>query len=304
MLKRIILTATSIFLVLPVWASPLSDAAKSGDAALVEKLLNDGADVNEADTFGTPLHFAALSGHADVVALLSLRGADLGAKSDLLGTPLHAAITRNHWDTAAVLLTQGADVDARDRDDRTPLHIAAKNGSVELVKLLVDAGADVNFSRVGQGDNPYKLGEQTALHVALQNNYREVADLLISAGAAAMPVQSASEALSVADKERGRELAGTYCKTCHAVEIGDPPPAALDHGPPIIGIYGQPVAQDAAFEYSDALKDFGGEWTDDRLYSFVLRPMLTVPGTLMGHQLVKKPDEIADITAFLKSLAE
>jgi cytochrome c len=49
---------------------------------------------------------------------------------------------------------------------------------------------------------------------------------------------------------------------------------------------------------------FGGDWTDDRLYSFVLHPMLTVPGTLMGHQLVRKPDEIADIIAYLKSLSQ
>lgn len=304
MFYRILLALFGLTIAIPASAGLLGDAAKSGDAALVESLLNDGADVNEADSLGTPLHFAALNGHEDVVTLLSLRGADLGAMSDLLGTPLHAAVTRSRLGAAAALLTRGADVDARDRDNRTPLHIATKNGSVELVKLLIEAGADVNLSRVGQGDNRYKLGEQTALHVALQEKHLEVAELLRSAGATAMPVQSAAEVLSAANVERGRELVATYCKTCHAVEAGDPPPAAIDRGPPIIGIYGQSVAQDAAFEYSQALKEFGGEWTDDRLYSFILRPMLTVPGTLMGHQLVKKPDEIADITAFLKFLAE
>jgi len=70
------------------------------------------------------------------------------------------------------------------------------------------------------------------------------------------------------------------------------------------GIYGQPVAQNAAFEYSNNWKDFGGERTDNSFYSFIRRSMLTVPGALMGRQLVKKLDEIADITAFLKSLAE
>ena len=303
MFNRFILTVASLFLMFPAWAGELGDAAKSGDAILVAKLLEQGADVDEADNFGAPLHWAAMNGHTDVVSILVRRGANLEVQSNLLGAPLHAATSRNHLDVISVLLDHGAMVDVLDKDKRTPLHIAAKNGNLQSVKLLIDAGADVNFARVGQGDNSYKLGEQTALHVALQEKHTDVASLLRSSGATSLQIASAEIVLSEANIDNGRELTQTYCKVCHAVEAGDPAPSAVDHGPPLIGIYSQEVARDAAFEYSQALKDFGGEWTDDRLYSFIYRPMLTVPGTLMGHQLVQKPLETADITAFLKSLA-
>jgi ankyrin repeat protein len=296
--------ATLIFPGHGLMAAPLGDAAKSGDAALVAKLLDEGADIDEAGTFGTALHWAALNDHAGIVALLAGRGADLSAQSDVLGTPLHAAAQRDHSEVVLILLDQGAGVDPRDRDDNTPLLIAAKMGSTGVARVLIDAGADVNAISLGQGSNQYKLGEQNALHLALQEQHLEIVGILRSAGAAAMPVQSSAEELSAASADSGRELAGTYCRACHVIEAGDPAPAAFDHGPPLIGIAGQQVTRDASFEYSDALRKFGGDWTDDRLYAFVLRPMLTVPGTLMGHQLVRKPDEIADIVAYLKSLAQ
>lgn len=285
-------------------AGALEDAAKSGDVDLVLVLLDEGADINEAGSFGTPLHLAVLNDHAKVVAVLAERGADLNALSDLLGTPLHTAAQRDRPAPAGVLLEHGASTDARNKENHTPLQTAAKLGSTEVARVLIDGGADVTVISVGAGGNNYKLGEQTALHLALQSDKPEIAEMLRAAGAGPMPVPPADAALAGADVEQGREHAQTYCRTCHAIEAGDPPPAAFDHGPPLIGIVGEPVARDAAFAYSDALRAFGGDWTDDRLYAFVYRPMLTVPGTLMGHQLVKKPEETADIVAYLISLPE
>jgi cytochrome c2 len=287
-----------------VMANPLGDAAKSGDAALVAKLLDEGADVDEAGTFGTALHLAALNDHAEVVALLADRGADLNAMSNLLGTPLHAVAQRDYSEVVLVLLDHGASISSRDKDGTTPLQVAAKMGSADVARVLTDAGADVNVITIGQGADRFMLGERTALHLALQEEHLEIADILRSAGAVAGPIQSSTEALSGASADGGRELADTHCRICHAIETGDPAPAAIGFGPSLSGIAGQQVARDASFEYSDALREFGGDWTDDRLYSFVLRPMLTVPGTTMGHRLVRKPEEIADIIAYLKSLPQ
>jgi cytochrome c2 len=296
--------ATLVSLGHELMASTLGDAAKSGDADLVEKLLNEGADIDETDKFGTALHWAALNGHAEVVAVLAVRGADLNANSDLLGTPLHAAAQRDHSEVVFVLLAHGASIDSRDKGYDTPLQIAAKRGSANVTRALIDAGADLTAISIGHGDRQYNLGERTALHIALEEGHLEIAGILRAAGAVAVPVQSSAKALSGASVDSGRELAGIYCRICHIIEAGDPAPSGLDHGPPLIGITGQQVAHDASFLYSDALREFGGDWTDDRLYSFVLRPMLTVPGTLMGHHLVGKPDEIADIIAYLKSLPQ
>lgn len=283
-------------------AGPLRDAAKSGDAELVTQLLDEGAEVDEIHGVGTALHWAALHGHADIIKILAVRGAELGTKSDLLGTPLHTAANRGQTNAASALIQHGAEVDARDKDDKTPLHIAAKVGSNNIAEILINAGADVNAIVVGHGGNRYKLGEMTPLHLALQEDNLEIADALRAAGAVATPVEPASEILARANAETGRELAGTYCRTCHAIEAGDADPVTFDRGPNIVGILGQQVARDTSFKYSDALREFGGVWTDDRLYAYALRPMLTVPGTSMGHQLVRKPEEIADIIAYLKSL--
>ena len=67
-------TILAFFLVmwsaLPAISATLSDAAKSGDIDLIRQLISDGGDVNEPDALATPLHWAAMNGHADAVALL------------------------------------------------------------------------------------------------------------------------------------------------------------------------------------------------------------------------------------------
>lgn len=89
----------------------LHRAAKDGDAALITKLLAEGADVNEMNSFGaTPLHVACNEGHEDVVRVL--------------------------------LKARAIDLDRREAmEDRTALHLAAKHGQLHCVELLLAAGA-------------------------------------------------------------------------------------------------------------------------------------------------------------------
>ena len=77
----------------------------------------------------------------------------------------------------------------------------------------------------------------------------------------------------------------------------------MSSGPPLIGVFGSPVADLPGFEYSRSLQDFGGEWTAKRLYAFVLSPMLTVPGTRMNWAPDRTPEMIADIVAYFVSEA-
>src|ERR1044071_9728185 len=67
----------------PAWPGPLHDAARGGDLAQVQKLRDSGADTEDRDgTNETPLISAALASHADVVADLIKRGADVMARND------------------------------------------------------------------------------------------------------------------------------------------------------------------------------------------------------------------------------
>ena len=59
-------------------ASNLHGAARSGDAAEVERLVKAGADVEQQDAAGKrALHWAARHGHVEVIRTLALLGAVL-----------------------------------------------------------------------------------------------------------------------------------------------------------------------------------------------------------------------------------
>ena len=72
-------------------AGPVGDAAKTGDAEEVGRLLAAGADANEENSMASPLHWAAMKGHSAVVKVLADNGARLNEQSSMLGAPLHAA---------------------------------------------------------------------------------------------------------------------------------------------------------------------------------------------------------------------
>src|SRR5690606_18457389 len=72
-------------------------AAEKGDKAAVEANLAAGVDVNTLGRAGaTPLHYAAWSNHAEVVALLASRGAALDKIDDKDLTPLHYAAQNDY----------------------------------------------------------------------------------------------------------------------------------------------------------------------------------------------------------------
>ena len=127
----------------------LFDAVRRGDLTEVERLLNEGADLNARDERDgrddTPLHWACIFGRPHIVRLLLDRGADVGARDEYDRTPLHYAGIYSHPDTDVVrlLLDRGADIEARDIDSYTPLHKACEWGTYNTVRLLLDRGADL-----------------------------------------------------------------------------------------------------------------------------------------------------------------
>ncbi len=83
-------------------AGPLGNAAKAGDIAEIERLLNEGADVNESG-LATPLFYAIQYNHTDAARLLIERGADVD-KASTWGTPIHEAAKRGNAEIVSVLL--------------------------------------------------------------------------------------------------------------------------------------------------------------------------------------------------------
>jgi cytochrome c len=71
------------------------------------------------------------------------------------------------------------------------------------------------------------------------------------------------------------------CTSCHALEAGDNSAAA----PTLYHVVGRPVAAEADYNYSPALRRFATSnprWTPELLDRFIAAPEKVVPGTEMG----------------------
>jgi hypothetical protein len=149
---------------------PITDAARTGRIGYVKQHLIAGTDVNAKGGWmdGTPLHYAAMEGHKEIVELLLANGADVNTKDDGV-TPLHFAASGDHKEIAELLIANGADVNAKGGDEATPLHWAAYNGRKEIVELLIAEGADVNAKD--------EVGETPLDRTAILDK-KETADLL------------------------------------------------------------------------------------------------------------------------------
>jgi hypothetical protein len=106
--------------------TPLVEAARYGDAAVVIALLNNGADPNEKQTAlgTTALHYMAANGETDAVELLLRRGAEPNARADnSFETPLHWAVeARTNPKTIRMLVKYGSTPTLTDWNGETPIN--------------------------------------------------------------------------------------------------------------------------------------------------------------------------------------
>ena len=159
----------------PVPDSPVADAAMAGDAARVELLLAEGADVNAPQGDGmTALHWAARSVNAPLVRLLLDAGAEIAATTRIGAyTPLHLASEVGNAAVAGLLLAAGAEQTATTADvgGATPLHLAAAAGDAATVRLLLEHGGRVDAREARWGQTPLMyaaaLGREEAARALL-----------------------------------------------------------------------------------------------------------------------------------------
>lgn len=119
-----------------------------GDKKLVEKLINEGANVNAVVIGISPLHEAVFNdAPLDIVRLLLDKGADVNKKSCSDGwatscncsTPLYIAACKGNLKMVKLLLDYGADVSLVHYDKKTPLKIAQEQGQTAIARILKEA---------------------------------------------------------------------------------------------------------------------------------------------------------------------
>jgi ankyrin repeat protein len=126
--------------------TPVMHAARAGNVDAVRMLLLAGAQVNARESWNgqSPLQWAAAEGRGAVVEALIEGGADIRQRSNAGTTPLMFAVRKGDMRSVDALLAAGADVNEKRFDLATPLLVAIINGHEDLVDLLLAKGADPN----------------------------------------------------------------------------------------------------------------------------------------------------------------
>uniref|UniRef100_A0A7N9ATC2 BTB (POZ) domain containing 11a n=2 Tax=Mastacembelus armatus TaxID=205130 RepID=A0A7N9ATC2_9TELE len=147
--------------------TPLMYACVRGDEAMVQMLLDAGADINSEvpstvnkhpsvypeTRQGTPLTFGVLHGHVPVVQLLLDNRANV----------------------------EGALQDGAENYTETPLQLAAAAGNFELVSLLLERGADPMIGTMCRnGISSAPLGDMNSYSLAAAHGHRNVFRKLLS----------------------------------------------------------------------------------------------------------------------------
>ena len=106
--------------------------------------------------------------------------------------------------------------------------------------------------------------------------------------------------LATADVAHGQQVFNK-CMACHNAEKG----GANQLGPNLWDVIGEPIAQGkGGFAFSDALKKVGGTWNFDNLSKWLDSPKAFAPGTKMTFAGLSKPEDRANVIAYLNQQSD
>ena len=125
---------------------PLQLAAQTGDPEMIGLLLRNGAGKDALNSAGySALYSAAQFGHLAATQALLDAGTDVGVRCGEMGDfAQHIAAEKGHGDVLKALIEHGANVDAACNVQNTALHVSAQHGRVKMIGVLVEAGANLH----------------------------------------------------------------------------------------------------------------------------------------------------------------
>lgn len=158
-----------------VGKTALQAASEACQEGAVKLLLDAGANVNTvAGGLGSALYWASFNGQEKTVQMLLNAGAGVDNHQGLLGQGLYGASCGGSEKTVQLLLAAGAEVDAQGGFSGTALQAASLHGFEKIAQLLLAAGANVD----AQGGH---FGN--ALQAASERGHEKMVELLLVAGA-------------------------------------------------------------------------------------------------------------------------
>jgi cytochrome c len=161
------------------------------------------------------------------------------------------------------------------------------------LRIFAVAAAATALSACGGGDKPATETAETTVPAAT----REAPAVDVAAPAAVAPAAPmVTYASLTGDAANGEKVFG-QCRACHVAD-----PGVNRVGPTLHGLIGRTAGKIEGFKYSPANKNSGLVWTEEQVFTYLVAPQKTIPGTYMAFAL-KKPQDRADVIAYLKTRA-
>lgn len=139
--KSIFLLAIVLFVTINLQGQEIFFALRNNDVSRVKTLIEkDPSLVNVKDSWNrTPLHYAVITGHIELVQLFIDKGADLSTRTLEGDTPLNLALVLSRdKELIDILLEHNADYDGSGSKALTMLQASARNGLDRMFNYLVE----------------------------------------------------------------------------------------------------------------------------------------------------------------------
>ncbi len=164
---------------LPYGYSALGIAARIGDKAMIQFLLDHGADLQAAVPGPhSLLNEAVWSGDKEVVRFLLDKGLDIANPQGI--SPLNAAVESDNREMVKLLLARGADPTGKGSQGPGPITTAIYRKRPDIMELLLNKGVSPNPQRIKEIIGTF---QSAPLHAALELGDEQVVALLIKWGA-------------------------------------------------------------------------------------------------------------------------
>ena len=156
-----------------------------------------------------------------------------------------------------------------------------------LGAMIVALGGTIVFGEMFKTDRPEKMGYVV-----------EGVEAVGDAGGAAVVKVDIATLLPTADAAKGAEVF-KKCASCHSIEQG----GANGIGPNLWGTLGEEIGHGkAGYAFSDALAGKGGKWDFLSMNEWLTSPKAYAPGTKMSFAGLSKPEDRANLLAYLNSM--